>query len=275
MVVDAQGRAYVGNFGFDLMAGDPFRATPIVRVDPDGTPRVAAEDLRFPNGSIITPDGATLIVDETFGNRVSAFDISADGSLGPRRDWANFGPLPDTDDVSELVAAASVGPDGNCLDADGAMWIADAIHHRVVRIAEGGSILEEISTGDEGVYACTLGGGRADALPLRRAEFDESDAPPHGSAGSSPPPSTCRAPKGSTAVTGAEELDVLVIGAGFAGVYQLDRLRGLGYSVKIYEAGSDLGGIWYWNCYPGARVDTEGPIYQFAYKDLWKDWEYS
>ncbi|MEU6700946.1 NAD(P)/FAD-dependent oxidoreductase [Pseudonocardia sp. NPDC046786] len=75
--------------------------------------------------------------------------------------------------------------------------------------------------------------------------------------------------------TTTEELDVLVIGAGFAGIYQLDRLRDLGYSVKIYEAGSRLGGIWYWNCYPGARVDTEGPIYQFAYKDIWKSWEYS
>ncbi|SFO45850.1 cyclohexanone monooxygenase [Pseudonocardia ammonioxydans] len=71
-----------------------------------------------------------------------------------------------------------------------------------------------------------------------------------------------------------EELDVLVIGAGFAGIYQLDRLRDLGYSVKIYEAGSGLGGIWYWNCYPGARVDTEGPLYQFSYKDLWRDWEF-
>lgn len=72
-----------------------------------------------------------------------------------------------------------------------------------------------------------------------------------------------------------EELDVLVIGAGFAGIYQLDRLRDLGYSVKIFEAGAQLGGIWYWNCYPGARVDSEGAIYQFSYKDLWKDWEYS
>lgn len=79
----------------------------------------------------------------------------------------------------------------------------------------------------------------------------------------------------TTADTAVEELDVLVIGAGFAGLYQLDRLRDLGYSVKVYEAGSELGGIWYWNCYPGARVDTEGPMYQFAYKDLWKDWEYS
>lgn len=79
----------------------------------------------------------------------------------------------------------------------------------------------------------------------------------------------------TAADTAVEELDVLVIGAGFAGIYQLDRLRDLGYSVKIYEAGREMGGIWYWNCYPGARVDTEGPIYQLAYKDLWKDWEYS
>lgn len=78
----------------------------------------------------------------------------------------------------------------------------------------------------------------------------------------------------STSDSTVEELDVLVIGSGFAGIYQLHRLRNLGHSVKIFEAGSALGGIWYWNCYPGARVDTEGPIYQFAYQDLWKDWEY-
>ncbi|GAA2536262.1 MULTISPECIES: NAD(P)-binding protein [Pseudonocardia] len=72
-----------------------------------------------------------------------------------------------------------------------------------------------------------------------------------------------------------EELDVLVIGAGFAGIYQLDRLRSLGYSVKVYEAGSRIGGIWYWNCYPGARVDSDGPMYQFSREDLWQDWEYS
>ncbi|HEY9417305.1 MAG TPA: NAD(P)/FAD-dependent oxidoreductase [Pseudonocardia sp.] len=71
-----------------------------------------------------------------------------------------------------------------------------------------------------------------------------------------------------------EELDVLVVGAGFAGLYQLDRLRTLGLSVKIYEAGSGLGGIWYWNCYPGARVDTHGPLYQFSSEKLWKGWDY-
>src|SRR4051794_23543415 len=79
----------------------------------------------------------------------------------------------------------------------------------------------------------------------------------------------------STVDSAVEELDVLVIGAGFAGIYQLDRLRKLGHSVKIYEAGAELGGIWYWNCYPGARVDTEGPIYQFSREDLWQDWDYS
>ena len=72
-----------------------------------------------------------------------------------------------------------------------------------------------------------------------------------------------------------EELDVLVVGAGFAGLYQLDRLRKLGFKVKVFEAGADIGGIWYWNCYPGARVDSDGPIYQYSREDHWKDWNYS
>lgn len=72
-----------------------------------------------------------------------------------------------------------------------------------------------------------------------------------------------------------ETLDVLIIGAGFAGIYQLDRLRDLGHKVKIWESAPEAGGIWYWNCYPGARVDSVGPIYQFGtYKDLWKQWDY-
>jgi hypothetical protein len=68
-----------------------------------------------------------------------------------------------------------------------------------------------------------------------------------------------------------EELDVLVVGAGFAGLRQLDHLRRLGYNVKAFEAGSDIGGIWYWNCYPGARVDSYGPLYQFSSEELWRD----
>lgn len=176
MVVDAQGRAYLGDFGFDLMGGAALRSTNLTRVDPDGTVSIVAKNLLFPNGAVITPNGSTLLVDETFGNRISAFDIRSDGSLGPRRDWANFGALPETDNVQQLVAAAAIGPDGNCLDAEGALWVADAIHHRVVRLAEGGEILEEINTGDEGVFACMLGGDDGRTLYLCVApNFDEGE----------------------------------------------------------------------------------------------------
>ena len=72
-----------------------------------------------------------------------------------------------------------------------------------------------------------------------------------------------------------EELDVLVVGAGFAGLYQLHHLRKLGYNVKVFEAGSDIGGIWYWNCYPGARVDSHVPNYEFSMEELWRDWNWS
>jgi cation diffusion facilitator CzcD-associated flavoprotein CzcO len=74
---------------------------------------------------------------------------------------------------------------------------------------------------------------------------------------------------------GTEEPDVLIVGAGFAGVYLLDRLRGMGMSVQVIEAGSGLGGVWYWNCYPGARVDSPGPMYQFSREDLWRDWQFT
>ena len=143
MVVAADGTAYVGNFGFDLMAGEALAPAALAKVDPDGTVAVASEPLMFPNGSAITPGGSTLIVSESFGNRMSAFDIAADGTLGPRRDWAALdGPF---------------GPDGMCLDADGAVWVADALGSRVLRLAEGGTILDEIVIG-EGAYACMLGG---------------------------------------------------------------------------------------------------------------------
>ena len=135
MVVDALGRAYVGNFGFDLMAGEPVATTTtVVRVDPDGSARAVADGLCFPNGSFITPDGKTLIVNETFGNRISEFDILADGGLGPRRDWADFGALPASDDLHTLIAASAIGPDGGALDAEGALWVADAIGKRIVRV---------------------------------------------------------------------------------------------------------------------------------------------
>ena len=158
MVVDSHGRAYVGNFGFDLMGGGTPQAATLARVDPDGSVRVVANDLYFPNGSMITSDGKTLIVGETMGNRISAFAIQADGALGPRRDWAAWGPLPAMTDVPSVLGALKAAPDGATLDAEGAVWFADAVGHRVVRMAPGGEILESISTGDQGAFACTLGG---------------------------------------------------------------------------------------------------------------------
>lgn len=150
MVVDAHGRAYVGNFGYDLMAGGAMQPAAVLRVDPDGSASVAAQGLQFPNGSVLTSDGATLVVAESFGGRLSAFDVAADGSLSGRRDWAAFGA--DADDP------AAVTPDGICLDAEGAIWVADAGHHRAIRVREGGEILAEVHAGDLDVFACMLGG---------------------------------------------------------------------------------------------------------------------
>lgn len=158
MVVDAQGRAYVGNFGFDLMGGGTPQTARLARIDPDGSVHVAADGLYFPNGSMITPDGRTLIVGETMGNRISAFDIQPDGQLGPRRDWASWGPLPPLTDTPTVLGALKAAPDGATLDAEGAVWFADAVGNRVVRMAPGGEILENLSTGAQGAFACTLGG---------------------------------------------------------------------------------------------------------------------
>jgi sugar lactone lactonase YvrE len=159
MVVDASGRAYVGDFGFDLMGGGAPSSASIKRVDPDGSVTVVAEDLLFPNGSVVTPDGGTLIVGETWGNRYSAFDIAADGSLTNRRVWASFAPPPVGSSVPELIEQVVIAPDGCTLDAEGHVWCADGLGSRVVRIAPGGTIVDEIAAPDGmGVYACALGG---------------------------------------------------------------------------------------------------------------------
>ena len=143
MVVDSRGRAYVGNFGFNRHDGETPRATDLVLVDPDGACSVAARGLWFPNGTVITPDGRTLIVAETRANRLCAFDIAADGSLSGRRIFA---------------ATRSMYPDGICLDAEGAVWVADPRNREVVRFRDGGAIAERIDLGDRGAYACMLGG---------------------------------------------------------------------------------------------------------------------
>lgn len=133
MVVDAQGRAWVGNFGFDLMAGADIAPTVLLRVDPDGTVTEVADDLWFPNGTVITDDGV-LLVDETFGNRITAFDIGVDGSLTNRRVWASFGEIPESRQIGDVLPLLVVAPDGCGLDAEGALWVADANHARVVRV---------------------------------------------------------------------------------------------------------------------------------------------
>jgi sugar lactone lactonase YvrE len=157
MVVDGAGRAYVGNFGFDLMAGAPIERTVLIRVDPDGAATVAADDLAFPNGMAIFPDGRTLVVAETLGGQLTAFDVEDDGALSNRRVWAKLSDAADTDDLGELIAAGGVAPDGIALDAEGAIWAADALGGRVVRVREGGEIVEEIAPGT-GVFACALAG---------------------------------------------------------------------------------------------------------------------
>jgi sugar lactone lactonase YvrE len=171
MVVDAQGRAYVGNFGFDLMSGADIAPDSLLRVDPDGSVTAVAGDMWFANGTIITDDGV-MLVDETFGNRVSAFDIQPDGSLANRRTWAAFGELPATRALGEALGGLVVAPDGCGLDAEGALWIADALNGRVIRVREGGEIVEEVSPGT-GVFACGLGGSDGRTLFLCAApDFD-------------------------------------------------------------------------------------------------------
>jgi sugar lactone lactonase YvrE len=156
MVVDRDGRAFVGNFGFDLMNGAPVAPANLVRVDPDGAVTSVADDMWFANGSVITDDGV-LLVDETFGNRITAFDLGPDGSLSNRREWARFGELPSERDLDKALGQLVVAPDGCCLDAEGALWVADALAGRLVRVREGGEIVDEIPVGS-GVYACMLGG---------------------------------------------------------------------------------------------------------------------
>ena len=143
MVVDAAGRAYVGNFGFDLDSGESLVTAALALVQADGAVSIAADELRFPNGAVISADGSTLIVGQTFGGDYQAFDIDPDdGGLSNRRTWASI---------------EGTAPDGCALDADGAIWFADAVGSRCVRVAEGGEVLETIDVGQP-TYACMLGG---------------------------------------------------------------------------------------------------------------------
>jgi sugar lactone lactonase YvrE len=174
MVVDGAGRAYVGNFGYDLMGGGAPQETVLARVDPDGTVSVAASGLRFPNATLITPDGGTMLVNETIAARISAFTIGTDGSLSDHRIWAQVARTPELD---EGIEALEFAPDGGCLDAEGCVWAADALGGRCCRVAEGGDIVEELRAPDGlGIYACMLGGDDGRTL-LMCAAPDFFEAP--------------------------------------------------------------------------------------------------
>lgn len=142
LVVDGRGNAYVNGGGFDLMAGEPFAPGIVALVRPDGSVHRVAEQLSFPNGMLVTPDNKTLIVAESYAKRLSAYDISGDGTLSNRRVWADLG-----DGV----------PDGICLDAEGGVWYGDVPNKRCVRVREGGEVLWTIEL-DRGCFACALGG---------------------------------------------------------------------------------------------------------------------
>ena len=142
MVVDPSGNAYVGNFGFDLVGGEAPRPTALALVRPDGGVEVAAEDMLFPNGSVITDDGSTLLVGETFASRYTAYDIEGDGTLSSGRVWADV---------------PGMAPDGCTIDAENGIWFSDARGRQVVRVLEGGEVTDTVATPDN-TYACMLGG---------------------------------------------------------------------------------------------------------------------
>ena len=173
MVVDKKGRAYVGNFGFDYFNEKPFAPTKLILVYPNGEAKVVADNMAFPNGTVITPDDKTLIIAETFAAQLTAFDILEDGSLTKRRVWANL---------------KSLAPDGICLDAKEGIWLAAPGRKRVVRVLEGGQITHIVRVEND-AYACMLGGPDRKTLFVAtskqsrdagRIEFVEVDIPGAG-----------------------------------------------------------------------------------------------
>ena len=154
IVVDGRGNAYVNNTGFDFPSG-AFAPGIIALVTPDGSARQVADGVAFPNGMVVTPDNATLILAESYGKQLTAFDIAADGGLSNRRVWANLD---------------GGVPDGICLDATNAIWYGDVPNRRCVRVREGGEVLQTIDL-DRGCFACTLGGADKRTLFMMAAEW--------------------------------------------------------------------------------------------------------
>ena len=162
MVVDKHGRAYIGHFGFDIFAKQPAPApAEIIMVTPNGDSRVVACKMNFPNGSVITPDGNTLIVAESFGSLLTVFDIEPDGSLTGRRVWAKL---------------ENVYPDGICLDVEGGIWVAAMPGREVIRVREGGEVTHHIKFSNQ-PFACMLGGpDRRTLFVLTAATTDPDEA---------------------------------------------------------------------------------------------------
>ena len=154
IVVDGRGNAYVNDVGFDFPGGE-FAPGTIALVTPDGSARQVADGVAFPNGMVVTPDNSTLIVAESYGKKLTAFDIAADGSLSSRRVWA---------DLDGGV------PDGICLDAENAVWYGDVPNKRCVRVREGGEVLQTIEL-DRGCFACALGGANKSTLFMIATEW--------------------------------------------------------------------------------------------------------
>ena len=142
IVADGKGNAYVNSTGFDFPGGE-FAPGLIALIAPDGTVREVADDLAFPNGMAISPDGATLIVAESYAERLTGYAIAGDGSLRSRRVWAQ---------------TPGDHPDGICFDAEGAVWYADVGSKRCVRVREGGQVLATVNL-DRGAFACALSRG--------------------------------------------------------------------------------------------------------------------
>jgi sugar lactone lactonase YvrE len=155
LVVDGRGNAYVNGPGFDMMAGAEFAPGVVALVTPDGSARQVADGIAFPNGMLVTPDNSTLIVADSYGKCLTAFDVAADGSLANRRVWADLG-----DGV----------PDGICLDAENAVWYGDVPNKRCVRVCEGGEVLQTIEL-DRGCLACALGGTDRSTLFMMATEW--------------------------------------------------------------------------------------------------------
>ncbi|UJA20872.1 gluconolactonase [Thermoleophilia bacterium SCSIO 60948] len=175
LVVDAAGRAYVSNLGWDDERVREISPTVLLRVDPDGTVAVVADGLVNPNGMVITPDGRTLLVAETFAARITAFSIASGGSLSHRRLWAQFDER-EFRTMDEAFAGEALLPDGIALDAEGALWIGDPRGHGAVRVEEGGRVIGRVETGAFATFAVALGGPDGRTLFLCTAGRFESVA---------------------------------------------------------------------------------------------------